>query len=76
MSENLAHPVDLKQLKQQWLVARERAGALIERLPPDDVGCLYINDANEPGTPDPDGPGFPALKRHFGSVGGAWPHIS
>jgi hypothetical protein len=75
-SERLARPVDLKQLKRLWLAARERAKALFDRLPEEDVGCLYLGPANEPITPDPDHPEFPSLTRRFGSVRGAWPRIS
>lgn len=72
----VARPVDLKQLKRQWIAARERAESLADRLPPEELGCLYLNQANEPITPDPDSPDFPGLMRHFGRVGGAWPRIS
>ena len=74
--ESLAHPVDPRELKRQWLTARERAERLIERLPAEELGCLYLGPDNEPVTPDPEGPDFPLLKRHFGSVRGAWPSIS
>jgi hypothetical protein len=72
----LTRPVDLKQLKLQWIAARARAEALAERLPPEELGCLYLNQTNEPVNPDPDSPEFPGLIRHFGRVGGAWPRIS
>ena len=74
--ENLSRPMDLRQLKRQWIAARERAEALADRLPPEELGCLYLNQENEPVTPDPDSPDFPGLIRHFGRVGGAWPRIS
>jgi hypothetical protein len=63
-------------LKKQWLEARERAENLFERLPDEELGCLYLGPENKPVTPDPDGPDFPNLKRHFGSVRGAWPKMS
>ena len=74
--ENLARPVDIKELKRQWLAARERAEKLFERLPAQELGCLYLDENNNPVTPDPDSPVFAQLKRHFGSVRGAWPRIS
>ncbi len=74
--ENLARPVDLKELKRQWLTARERAEKLFEQLPEEELGCLYLDQANQPVTPDPDSPVFAELKRHFGSIRGAWPTIS
>jgi len=74
--ENLARPVDLKELKKQWLAARDRAERLFDRLPDEELGCLYLNPESKPVTPDPDDPHFADLKRHFGSVRGAWPRIS
>jgi hypothetical protein len=74
--ENLTRPVDLRELKRQWLAARERAERLFERLPAEELGCLYLDSANNPLTPDPEAPTFPGLKRHRGSVRGAWPTIS
>jgi hypothetical protein len=74
--ENLVRPADLKGLKEQWIAARERAESLFARLPADDLGCLYLDPAHRPVTPDPAGPDFPGLTRHRGSVGGAWPSLS
>jgi hypothetical protein len=74
--ENLARPVDLKELKQQWVAARGRAEALFAQLPPDEIGCLYLDPAHRPVTPDPDSPDFPKLIRHRGCVRGAWPSPS
>lgn len=75
-AENLVRPLDLRQLKQQWLDARARAERLFEQLPAEELGCLYLDAAGAPVTPDPAGPEFPRLTRHFGSVRGAWPRIS
>ncbi len=75
-NEKLARSVSLVHLKQCWLEARERAEALFERLPPEELGCLYIGRANEPVTPDPHSPDFAGLIRHFGVVRGAWPRFS
>jgi hypothetical protein len=75
--ENLVRPVDLKELKQQWLSARERAETLFAELPPDEIGCLYIDpDRRTAVTPDPGSPEFSRLIRHGVSVGGAWPGIN
>lgn len=72
----LSGPVTLPQLKERWLEASSAALALIARLPLDEVGCLYLNRANQPVCPDPTAPEFPKLTRHFGSVKGAWPQIA
>jgi hypothetical protein len=74
--ENLVRPLDLRELKQQWLEARVRAERLCEQLPADELGCLYLDADNQPVTPDPGSPDFPKRTRHFGSIRGAWPKIS
>jgi hypothetical protein len=75
-NENLVRPVDLKELKQQWISARERAETLFAHLPPGEIGCLYVDpDRHSPVTPDPGEPEFSGLIRHQASVGGAWPSI-
>jgi len=71
----LTRPVDLVALKQLWLQALREARDLIPKLPAEEVGCLYLNEQNQPVTPDPASAAFPKLKRHFGSVRGAWPVI-
>jgi hypothetical protein len=74
--ENLARAVDIKELKKQWLAARERAEKLFERLPVDELGCLYLDQENRPITPDPESSDFGKWLRHRGSIRGAWPKIS
>jgi hypothetical protein len=74
--ENLVRQVDIKALKRQWVAARERAVALFNELRVEEIGCLYLDQNNEPVTPDPHSPEFSKLVRHKGSVGGAWPTIS
>ncbi len=74
--EHLARPVDLRELKQQWLAARARAERLSEQLPAEELGCLYLDPGSKPVTPDPNSRDFPKLTRHFGSIRGAWPRIS
>ncbi len=74
--ENLARPVDLRQLKQRWLEARDRAERLFEHLPAEELGCLYLDADLNPVTPDPASANFARLIRHQGSVRGAWPKIS
>jgi hypothetical protein len=75
-SENLVRPVDLKVLKRQWILARERAEVLFAQLPSDEIGCLYLGREHQPVTPDPNSLDFPAFIRHRGSICGAWPSIS
>lgn len=73
---DLREPVDLVACKQQWLEMTHEACALFNRLPAEEVGCLYLDADNHPVTPNPEAPEFPKLRRHFGSVRGAWPVIS
>jgi hypothetical protein len=70
-----AKPVDLIALGQQWRAVLARADALLPKLPPQDVGCLYLDAQNRVVEPDPDSPDFGRLRRHFGSVKGAWPVV-
>jgi len=52
------------------------ATALFNQLPPEEVGCLYLDTSNQAVTPDPSAPEFSKLRRHHGSVRGAWPSIA
>lgn len=73
---HLVEPTDLQQLKQQWLAAADAAVVLFDRLPAEEIGCLYLDEKGNAVTPDPDSPNFPQLTRHFGSVRGAWPRLT
>ncbi len=72
----LSRPVDLRELKIQWLAARDRARKLSEELPAEELGCLYLDEQNRPVTPDPSSPDFARWTRHKGSIRGAWPQLS
>ena len=72
----LREPVDLVECKLQWLAAVAEANALFLKLPSDEIGCLYLDANGQAVIPDPVAPGFALLRRHFGSVRGAWPAIS
>ncbi len=71
----LTQPLDLPALYQTWRQALAEAETLLGKLPAEEVGCLYLNEQNVSVTPDPASPDFPKLRRHFGSVRGAWPVI-
>jgi hypothetical protein len=68
--------VDLVDFKHQWLAAVAEANALFLKLPPEEIGCLYLDAQGQAVTPGPTVPGFSLLRRHFGSVRGAWPAIN
>ena len=72
---SLRDPLDLKSLKKKWLKALEDAQQLTDTLPPDEVGCLYLDAKQTPITPDPASGVFSALTRHHGSIRGAWPTV-
>lgn len=72
---NLTAPMDIKKLKVRWLNSMETARRLVESLPPEEIGCLYTGDAGCPVVPDPASPVFRILRRHFGSIKGAWPIV-
>ena len=74
-SLHLREPVDLVECKKQWLESVREAQNLFNQLPAAEVGCLYLDASGSPVTPDPASPEFPKLRRHFGSVRGAWPVI-
>jgi hypothetical protein len=71
----LAQPLDLVALKRQWLAAISAAKTLVAALPPEELGCLYLDARGVPRTPDPRHSEFPKWIRHFGSIKGAWPKL-
>lgn len=71
----LRAPVDLVECKRQWLQALAEARTLFNQLPPEEVGCLYLNANHQAVTPNPSTPEFSQLRRHYGAVRGAWPAI-
>jgi hypothetical protein len=71
----LRKPVDLVDCKRQWLAAVAEANALFLRLPPEEIGCLYLDANGQAITPEPTVSAVPPLVRHFGSLGGTWPTI-
>ncbi|MFW5871302.1 MAG: hypothetical protein ACOCVH_02320 [Verrucomicrobiota bacterium] len=72
---NLSKPLDIQKMKRKWIRASERAKRLIDSLPPDEIGCLYLDAGGKPVTPDPESVGFQDLTRHRGRVAGAWPNV-
>ena len=73
---SLREPLALGDLKRRWLSALELARTLVARLPPDEIGCLYVDSDQRPIAPDPTSDEFRSLMRHRGCVRGAWPTIS
>ena len=73
---SLTEPLKIGDLKKHWLTATEAARKLIAALPPQEVGCLYLDSRGTPVTPAPSSETFPTLTRHWGTIHGAWPKIS
>jgi hypothetical protein len=71
----LREPVDLVECKRQWLAAVAEANALFLKLPPEEIGCFYLDANGQAVVPDPAAAEFKLLRRHFGSVSGAGPNI-
>ena len=71
----LSEPIDVRALKRRFLEAADTAEALFEALPPDELGCFYLDAQGRPVNPDPAASEFASLRRHYGSVKGAWPSI-
>jgi hypothetical protein len=75
-SLHLSHPLSLPDLKERWATAIEAGRSLVECLPSEEVGCLYLDPGtSQPITPDPASDEFASLLRHRGAVGGSWPVI-
>jgi hypothetical protein len=71
---HLADPVDLKELKAEWLAALDGADAFVRTRPPEEAGCLYY--ATTQGRfVDPDTPGVGPVVPHYGAPGGILPRI-
>ena len=71
----LARPVSVVELKQAFRQGIAGAEDLINRLPQEEVGCLYLDSGGQPVTPDPASQGFSRLTRHYGMLRGSWPRI-
>jgi hypothetical protein len=69
----LARPADAVALKQEWLECLKQAEELIASLPPENLGCFYLDHKDQPAR----GKIFdPSWKPHYGSVKGAWPRLA
>lgn len=76
-SLHLTRPLSLPDLKAKWTQAVEEGRQLVERLPANEVGCLYLHpETRLPLTPMPDSAEMNTLIRHRGTVGGSWPLLA
>lgn len=71
---DLALPVDLQQIKKEWLAALDQADEFVRRLPPAESGCLYYSSSRQgfvcPGATSPDD-----AQPHHGRPGGVLPRL-
>jgi hypothetical protein len=70
---SLHRPLDITKLSAQWRGAIAAAKALVTDLPPEQIGCVFLNESAAPSALDSDAQN---LTPHFGSVGGAWPRLA
>jgi len=74
---DLAEPLKLPDLKETWSRAIQEGRQLVESLPPEEVGCLYLDPtARQPVTPCPGSDQFSDLICHRGSISGSWPRCT
>ncbi len=65
-------PVDVKELKLQWIDCLAKAKAFVAIMPPETVGSLFLRN----GKPiAPESPALVDCEVHKGSMGGAWPKL-
>jgi len=69
----LAQPVNLLELKLRWIKLMRQSERLIESLPTEEVGCLYLDATGRPLTPNPSDSDFSRPIRHYGTLRGSWP---
>lgn len=76
-SLHLTYPLSLPDLKTKWTKAIEEGRQLVEQLPANEIGCLYLHPKSRlPVTPVPDLIEMDTLIRHRGTVGGSWPLLA
>jgi len=66
---------DPVKLRHSWEVAVSKAHKLVESLPPEELGCLFLDKTGKAVTPNPRRPEFRLLQRHRGTVRGVLPVV-
>lgn len=72
---HLSEPMDIRQMKSDWLEALEAAEDFIKSRPPEESGCLYFEPASKRFV-DPGRTGGEAVLPHFGRPGGVLPRMT
>jgi len=70
----LAEPIDLEELKTEWLAALDAADSFVRRRPADEAGCLYYATEQQRFV-DPDEAGIGPVVAHYGAPRGVLPRI-
>ena len=69
----LNQPIELTQLKSEWLQALQSAQEFIDSRPPDEMGCLYFyKDKQQAFAPQPNDSNY---LTHFGRLNGVLPKL-
>ncbi len=71
---DLTAPVDIHELKADWLEAMESAEGFVRTRPPEEAGCLYYAVEHDRFV-DPNGPDMSKIEPHYGRPGGVLPRI-
>jgi hypothetical protein len=71
----LVEPLSIVELAQHWREAVKDAREKVSKLPASEVGCAYLDSNGDPVDPWGGNYELHSLRRHFGSVGGAWPRL-
>lgn len=66
---------DPVKMRQEWEAGITQARRLADSLPPQELGCLYLDESGKAVTPNPQKPGFDRLRRHRGSLRGVLPVV-
>lgn len=72
-SEELASEINTQKLKEQWLDMLDVARELIDALPFEDLGCIYLEQ--DLPVAHIDLSRIDSYQKHFGSVLGSWPKL-
>lgn len=66
---------DPVKLRHAWETALAKAQRLVEALPHEELGCLYLDQSGKVVTPNPRRTEFQRLLRHWGTVRGVLPVV-
>lgn len=71
--EVLLKNIDIKELRMNWIEMLEKAEAILDSLPIEDLGCIYLEN-NKP-VKNIDINKISNYQKHFGKVLGSWPQV-